>query len=79
MYLEGLLRVMLSCFFKGRKISPQKARAYASKKSKEFGYKVPYLETSAKTGETIKKVFTDLVRYMVKEAEEAIEKKNKKK
>ena len=63
---------------KNRKISPQKARAYASKKSKELGYKIPYLETSAKTGETIKKVFTDLVRNMVKEAEKAIEEKNKK-
>lgn len=64
---------------KGRKISPQKARGYATRKSNEFGYKIPYLETSAKTGETIKKVFTDLVRYMVDEAEKAIKKKSKKK
>lgn len=55
-----------------RVITPEEGKRYAREKSKEIGYKIPYLETSAKTGETIKKVFQDLVKMMVNDAEEAI-------
>ena len=64
---------------KNRKVTKKKAKYYAAAKSKELGYEIPYLETSAKTGETIKKVFTDLVTTMVQEAEKAIEEKKKSK
>ncbi|MCK5185108.1 MAG: hypothetical protein KAQ95_12440 [Candidatus Heimdallarchaeota archaeon] len=40
-----------------------------------MGYKIPYLETSAKTGETIKKVFRKLIESMVGEAEESMRRK----
>ncbi len=60
-----------------RQVSVTEGKALASKKSKEFGYKIPYLETSAKTGETIKKVFGKLIKSMVTNAEEAIAAKEK--
>jgi small GTP-binding protein len=63
-----------------REVTTEEGKAYAKKKSKEFGRKIPYLETSAKTGETIKKVFADLIKMMVEDAEKAMllkEKKNK--
>ena len=59
-----------------RQVSIETGKAYAKEKSKEFGLKIAYLETSAKTGETIKKVFSDLIKAMVKDAEKAIEAKN---
>ncbi|MGC9777715.1 MAG: hypothetical protein HZR80_00570 [Candidatus Heimdallarchaeota archaeon] len=55
----------------------KEAKAYAAKKSKDFGYEITYLETSAKTGETIKKVFTNLIYMMVEEAEISMKKKEK--
>lgn len=55
-----------------RQVSTTKGKSYSSKKSKELGYKIPYLETSAKTGETIKKVFNRLAKFMVSNAEKAI-------
>ncbi len=60
---------------KNRKTTKEQGRKYAAKKSKEMGYKIPYLETSAKTGETIKKVFRKLVESMVGEAEESMRRK----
>jgi len=60
---------------KNRKVSKDEGKKYAAKKSKEFGFKIPYLETSAKTGETIKKVFRELIESMVKDAEESIQRK----
>jgi len=55
-----------------REILPEEGKGYAKKKSKELGLRIPYLETSAKTGETIKRVFQDLIKMMVEEAEESI-------
>ncbi|MFW9925001.1 MAG: Rab family GTPase [Candidatus Thorarchaeota archaeon] len=63
---------------KNRKVTADAGKEYAKEKSKELGYKIPYLETSAKTGETIKKVFNDLVKMMVSDAEKAIEEREKK-
>ena len=60
---------------KNRKITKEVGRKYAAKKSKEMGYKIPYLETSAKTGETIKKVFRKLIESMVEDAEESMRRK----
>lgn len=60
---------------KNRKTTKEEGRKYAAKKSKEMGYKIPYLETSAKTGETIKKVFRKLVESMVRDAEESMRRK----
>ncbi len=60
-----------------RKVKKKEAKAYAAKKSKDFGYEITYLETSAKTGETIKKVFTNLIYMMVEEAEISMKKKEK--
>jgi len=60
---------------RSRKVPFKTAKEYAEKKSKEIGHKIPYLETSAKTGETIKKVFTDLVTMMVSDAEKTIKAK----
>lgn len=67
-----------------RVVTLEDGKKLAKKISKELGYKVPYYETSAKTGETIKKVFNDLVKMMVDNAEKTIierekekEKKNK--
>jgi len=59
-----------------RQVSTSQGRYFATKKSKELGYKIPYLETSAKTGETIKKVFSKLTKSMVSNAEKAIEERN---
>ena len=56
----------------GRQVTKEAGRKFATQKTKELGYKIPYLETSAKTGETIKKVFQDLVEMMVEETEKAI-------
>ncbi|MHA1629932.1 MAG: GTP-binding protein [Candidatus Heimdallarchaeota archaeon] len=55
-----------------RAIKTEEGKAYAKKKTKELGVKIPYLETSAKTGETIKKVFRELITMMVQEADETI-------
>ncbi|MHA1123607.1 MAG: Rab family GTPase [Candidatus Heimdallarchaeota archaeon] len=60
---------------KNRKITKEEARKYAAKISKQMGYKIPYLETSAKTGETIKKVFRKLIESMVRDAEESMKRK----
>ncbi|HUT82704.1 MAG TPA: Rab family GTPase [Candidatus Bathyarchaeia archaeon] len=63
-----------------RVVTAKEARSYALSKSKKVGYKIPYLETSAKTGETIKKVFDTLIKTMVLQAEGSMlekEKKNK--
>ncbi len=62
-----------------REVTPEEGKAYARKKSKEIGRKVPYLETSAKTGETIKRVFDDLIKMMVEDAEKAMKLKEEKK
>jgi len=61
-----------------RQVTSEEGKALAAKKSKEFGRKIPYLETSAKTGETIKKVFTKLIKSMVRDAEKLIEDKKTK-
>lgn len=58
-----------------RQVSTTAGRSFATKKSQELGYKIPYHETSAKTGETIKKVFSKLTKTMVRNAEQAIEKR----
>jgi len=60
---------------KKRKVTKEEGKKYAAKKSKEMGNKIPYLETSAKTGETIKRVFRKLIESMVGEAEEAMRRK----
>lgn len=60
-----------------REVTKEEGQEYASKKSKEIGRKIPYFETSAKTGETIKRVFEDLVKMMVSEALEAIKRREK--
>jgi len=60
---------------KKRKVTKEEGKKYAAKKSKEMGYKIPYLETSAKTGETIKKVFRKLIESMVGKAEESMRRK----
>ena len=60
-----------------RQVSTSQGRYFATKKSKKLGYRIPYLETSAKTGETIKKVFSKLTKSMVSNAEKAIEERNK--
>ncbi|MHA1211415.1 MAG: GTP-binding protein [Candidatus Heimdallarchaeota archaeon] len=63
-----------------RQVTAKAGKAYALKKSKEIGLKIPYLETSAKTGETIKKVFNKLIKTMVTLAEKSmIEKELRKK
>ncbi|MBK5114437.1 MAG: GTP-binding protein [Candidatus Heimdallarchaeota archaeon] len=60
---------------KNRKVTKEDGKKFAAKMSKRLGYKIPYLETSAKTGETIKKVFTDLITTMVHDAEESMKRK----
>jgi Ras-related protein Rab-2A len=60
---------------KNRKVTKEEGKKYAAKMSKRLNYKIPYLETSAKTGETIKKVFTDLITAMVHDAEESMKRK----
>ncbi len=60
---------------KNRQVSTAQGKYFASKKSKELGYRIPYLETSAKTGETIKKVFSRLTKSMVGNAEKSIAEK----
>ncbi|MBN1328067.1 MAG: GTP-binding protein [Candidatus Heimdallarchaeota archaeon] len=63
-----------------RVVTAKDAKSYAFSKSKEIGYKIPYLETSAKTGDSIKKVFDTLIKTMVLQAEGSMlekEKKNK--
>ena len=59
----------------GREVTANEGKAYARKKSKELGYKIPYLETSAKTGETIKKLFSELITMMVDDAELSMQKR----
>jgi len=60
---------------KNRQVSTAQGKYFASKKSNELGYRIPYLETSAKTGETIKKVFSRLTKSMVGNAEKSIAEK----
>lgn len=55
-----------------RVVTEDEGKKQAKKFSKEYGMKVPYLETSAKTGESIKKVFSKLVTMMVDEAEKSM-------
>lgn len=57
---------------KSRKVTKEEGKKYAAKQSRKMGYKIPYLETSAKTGETIKKVFRKLIESMVGGAEESM-------
>ncbi|MHA1125478.1 MAG: Rab family GTPase [Candidatus Heimdallarchaeota archaeon] len=65
---------------KKRVVTLEQGKAYASKISKELGYKIPHLESSAKAGgETIKVLFNKLVKMMVKEAEKAMAERVKKK
>ncbi|MEA2071174.1 MAG: Rab family GTPase [Asgard group archaeon] len=60
-----------------REVSYDQGLEYARQKSEQLGYNIPYFETSAKTGESIKKVFYELIRKMVDNAEKTIKKKNK--
>jgi small GTP-binding protein len=51
-----------------REVTSEEGKELAKKISKKVGMKIPYYETSAKTGETIKEVFSDLVHQMVDDA-----------
>ena len=65
---------------KKRVVTLEQGKAYASKISKELGYKVPHMESSAKAGGvTIKDLFNKLVKMMVKEAEKTMAERLKKK
>jgi len=57
-----------------REVTKREGKAYAKKLSEELEREIPYLETSAKTGETIKQVFNELVTMMVRDAEKSIKK-----
>ena len=52
-----------------RVISATEGKAYAQKKSNELKMNIPYLESSATTGDSIKQIFFNLVKMMVKNAE----------
>jgi small GTP-binding protein len=60
-----------------RVISEKEGKTYAKKKSKELSREIPYLESSAKTGESIKQIFNQLVSLMVKKAEKNIQDREK--
>ncbi|MBD3190167.1 MAG: GTP-binding protein [Candidatus Heimdallarchaeota archaeon] len=54
-----------------REVSREEGEAYALRKGKELGIQMPYIESSAKTGDSIKKIFYELVTKMVGKAEES--------
>lgn len=54
-----------------RQVSYEEGKTYALRKSKELGVEIPYVESSAKTGDSIKKIFHELVTKMVGKAEKS--------
>lgn len=57
-----------------RFVSKNEGKTLARKLSAEYGHPIPYMESSAKTGKSISKLFQTLARMMVVNAEEKLKK-----